>query len=131
MKLNDKLTHRGGLDRTLLALADPTRRAILRRLIRKGETRVTELARPFAISLNAVSKHIRALEQAKLVRRRRVWREHLVSFNPAPLDGVVRWVEQTRGLSAGRPDAGERMFKQKDKTKPTGKSTSKQPKSKR
>jgi DNA-binding transcriptional ArsR family regulator len=48
------------LDRTLLALADPTRRAILRRLS-EGESRVTELARPFAMSLNAVSNHIRLL----------------------------------------------------------------------
>ncbi len=68
------------LDHTLMALADPTRRAILQRLSR-GETRVTELARPFAMSLNAVSKHIRVLERsAWLVRRRRVGREHWLSF---------------------------------------------------
>ena len=59
------------LDRTLLALADPTRRAILQRLS-SGEARVTEVARPFSISLNAVSKHILVLERAKLVKRRRV-----------------------------------------------------------
>ena len=58
------------LDRTLTALADPTRRAILQRLSR-GEARVTELAQPFAMSLNGVSKHIRMLERAELVRRRR------------------------------------------------------------
>lgn len=63
------------LNSTLMALADPTRRAILERL-RTGETRVTEIARPFAMSLNAVSKHIRVLEQARLVRRRRAGREH-------------------------------------------------------
>ena len=54
------------IDRTLMALADPTRRAILQRLS-EGEVRVTELARPFAMSLNAVSKHIRVLERAQLV----------------------------------------------------------------
>src|ERR671911_1962612 len=75
------MTVQANLDQTLMALADPTRRAILQRLSR-GEARVTELARPFAISLNSVSKHIRVLERAKLVRRRRAGREHLMSFNP-------------------------------------------------
>ena len=69
------------LDHTLAALADPTRRAILQRLAR-GEARVTELADPFNMSLNAVSKHIRMLERADLVRRRRVGRDHFLSFNP-------------------------------------------------
>ena len=69
------------MDLTLTALAHPVRRAILERVM-QTELRVTELAEPFAMSLNAVSKHIRMLERAGLVSRRRVWREHLVSFNP-------------------------------------------------
>ena len=69
------------LDQILVALADRRRRAILQRLAH-GEARVTDLARPFAISLNSVSKHIRVLERARLVRRRRAGREHLMSFNP-------------------------------------------------
>jgi DNA-binding transcriptional ArsR family regulator len=52
--------------------------------IGSGEARVTDLARPFPISLNSISKHIRVLEAAKLVRRRRVGREHLLSLNPVP-----------------------------------------------
>src|SRR3989442_312591 len=56
---------RADLDQTLIALADRTRRAILQRLL-KGEARVTELARPFAMSLNSVSKHIRVLERAEI-----------------------------------------------------------------
>ena len=64
------MANQADLDRTMVALADPTRRAILRRLA-QGEARVTELARPFAMSLNSVSKHIRMLESARLVRRRR------------------------------------------------------------
>ena len=66
------------LDHTLLALADPTRRAILQRLAQSpaGEARVTEIAAPFAISLNSVSKHIRILERARLLRRRCIGREH-------------------------------------------------------
>jgi hypothetical protein len=50
------------------------------------------------MSLNAVSKHIRVLERAQRVRRRRVWREHLVSFNPAPLDEVSAWIDKRRRL---------------------------------
>lgn len=80
------------LDETLLALADPTRRAILQRLS-EGDARVTDLARPFAMSLNAVSKHIRTLERARLVERRRVGREHVLSLRPEPLDETARWIE--------------------------------------
>jgi DNA-binding transcriptional ArsR family regulator len=85
------------LDQTLTALADPTRRAILRRLS-QGEARVTEVARPFAMSLNSVSKHIRMLERARLVRRRRIGREHLLSFDPAPLDEAAAWIEAQRAF---------------------------------
>lgn len=83
------------LDHIFDALADPTRRALLER-IGKGEVRVTDLARPFPISLNSISKHIRVLESAKLVRRRRVGREHLLSLNPVPLDEVAAWIESHR-----------------------------------
>src|ERR1700719_4764246 len=83
------------LDQTLMALADPTRRAILQRLS-AGEARVTELARPFAMSLNAVSKHIRVLEHARLVRRRRAGREHVLSFNARPLEEAAAWIATQR-----------------------------------
>lgn len=92
------------LDHTLIALADPTRRAILQRLSR-GETRVTELARPFEISLAAVSKHVRMLERAQLVRRRRVGREHFLSYDPKPIDDAARWLETQRAEWASRLDA--------------------------
>ena len=85
------------LDHTLIALADPTRRAILARLA-SGEARVTDVARPFPISLNSVSKHIRILERADLVRRRRQGREHLLTLNPAPLDAASKWMEEQRAL---------------------------------
>ncbi len=102
-----------GLDQTLSALADPTRRAILERLA-AGEARVTELARPFAISLNSVSKHIRRLERARLVRRRRAGREHLLSFDPAPLAEAAAWIERQRAFWTGRLDALERELRQAD-----------------
>ena len=83
------------LDETLGALADPTRRAILLKLS-EGEARVTDLAAPFDISLNSVSKHIRILERARLVTRRKVGREHLLSRNARSLDEAAAWIHQLR-----------------------------------
>ena len=89
------------LDHTLIALADPTRRAILKRLA-QGEARVTELAAPFAISLNSVSKHIKLLERAELVSRRKAGREHILRFCPEPLLAARQWIErQERFWKAG------------------------------
>ena len=97
------------LDQTLMALADPTRRAILTRLTR-GDVRVTDLARPFAMSLNAVSKHIRVLERAHLVSRQRSGREHVLSFNPTPLDDVTAWMNQQQAFWTSRLNALEAML---------------------
>jgi DNA-binding transcriptional ArsR family regulator len=99
------------LDATLTALADPTRRAILARLA-QGEARVTELARPFPISLNSVSKHIRMLERAGLVSRRVDGREHILSFRPSPLDEVTGWVEAQKKLWAWRLGELETVLKE-------------------
>jgi DNA-binding transcriptional ArsR family regulator len=110
MKMNDDAQD---LDLTMAALAHPTRRAILERVMQQ-ETRVTELAEPFAMSLNAVSKHIRMLERARLVRRRRVWREHLVSFNPAPFEQALAWIEKTRTFWSTQLDALEALLKAED-----------------
>ena len=103
------------LDQTLLALADPTRRAILQRLSH-GEARVTELAHPFNMSLNAVSKHIRILERADLVRRRTAGREHFLSFNRQRLDEVANWIETQRAAWNARLDALEALLREEDKT---------------
>lgn len=91
------------LDQTLMALADPTRRAILKYLSRK-EARVTEVARPFAMSLNAVSKHILILERARLVHRRRQGREHFLSANPEPLNEAADWIDEYRHMWQERLD---------------------------
>jgi DNA-binding transcriptional ArsR family regulator len=101
------------LDATLLALADPTRRAIVRRLA-QGEARVTEIAAPFPISLNAVSKHIRVLERAGLVRRRVVGREHILTFNPAPLDEAAAWIASQQATWQQRFDALEALLAAED-----------------
>lgn len=108
------------LDRTLVALADPTRRAILQRLSR-GEARVTELAEPFAISLNSVSKHIRMLERAALVRRRRAGREHFLSLDPAPLSAAARWITAQESLWARRLDALDALLDEEDRGDARGK----------
>jgi DNA-binding transcriptional ArsR family regulator len=94
---------------TLMALADPTRRAILQRLS-AGEARVTEVAEPFDMSLNAVSKHVRVLERARLVKRRRVGREHILSFNPRPLHEAADWMAAQRAFWVGRLSALESLL---------------------
>lgn len=83
------------LSSTFAALADPTRRAILSRLA-AGETSVTELAKPFAMSLPAVSKHLKVLERAGLVERRRQAQWRPVRLHAAPLKDVDAWVERYR-----------------------------------
>ena len=82
------------LDTVFSALADPTRRAILQRLSR-GEATVTELAEPFAdaMSLPAISKHLRVLETAGLVARHRDGRVHHMRLHPAPLRDAAEWLD--------------------------------------
>jgi len=101
------------LDDTLIALADDTRRKILGRLA-SGEARVTEVAAPFGISLNSVSKHIRLLERAGLVRRRVSGRDHFLSLEPRPFDELTRWMHETRGFWSSRLDRLEAALRAED-----------------
>jgi DNA-binding transcriptional ArsR family regulator len=101
------------LDDTLVALADDTRRSILRRLA-EGNARVTEVAAPFDISLNSVSKHIRILERAGLVRRRIAGRDHFLSLDPAPLDSAQAWMQQQRAAWTRRLDKLEAALRAED-----------------
>lgn len=101
------------LDDTLIALADETRRGILRRLA-SGEARVTELAQPFDISLNSVSKHIRILERAGLVRRRVAGREHFLALEPKPFDELAEWMRRTREFWSSRLDLLEAALRAED-----------------
>src|SRR6266446_37199 len=91
------------LNRTFAALADPTRRRILAHLAR-GSSRVTHLARPHAMSLPAVSKHLRVLEQAGLLRRRRYGRIHEMQLDARPLQKAAQWVEEYRKFWEGSLD---------------------------
>jgi DNA-binding transcriptional ArsR family regulator len=83
------------LSTTFAALADPTRRAILAQLA-AGETSVTELAEPFAMSLPAVSKHLKVLERAGLIARSRDAQWRPCRLKAAPLEDVAKWVDEYR-----------------------------------
>ena len=91
------------LSATFSALADPTRRAILERLV-AGETSVTELAKPFAMSLPAVTKHLKVLQSAGLITRSRQAQWRPCRLNPEPLRDVAGWVEPYRRLWDERLD---------------------------
>jgi DNA-binding transcriptional ArsR family regulator len=83
------------LSRTFAALADPTRRAILQRLI-EGEATVNELAKPFPITSQAVSKHLRVLERAGLIERSRTAQLRPSRLRGAPMKEAVEWLETYR-----------------------------------
>jgi DNA-binding transcriptional ArsR family regulator len=91
------------LSATFAALADPTRRAILARLV-AGETSVTELAKPFAMTLPAVTKHLKVLEGAGLITRSRNAQWRPCRLDAAPLRDVADWVEPYRRLWDERID---------------------------
>ncbi len=104
------------LDDVLVAIADPTRRAILDRLTH-GPARVTDIAEPFNMSLAGVSKHLRMLERAGLVRRARRGREHTLTLDARPLRRVVRWTSRYERFWNERLDRLEAFFDQKGQSK--------------
>ncbi|HEX5387296.1 MAG TPA: metalloregulator ArsR/SmtB family transcription factor [Gemmatimonadales bacterium] len=111
--------HQTALDRTFAALADPTRRAIVARLSR-GEAAIGDLARPFAMSLPAVSKHIRVLERAGLASVRREGRRRRCRLVAAPLHGAADWVEQYRRFWEGQLDQLARYLDDETSTEKEG-----------
>lgn len=92
------------LDRTFGALADGTRRAILKRLV-DGDATVGELARPFRMSRPAISKHLRVLERAGLVRCSRDGRVNRCRLERAPLEDAAVWIDRHRSFWSGQLDA--------------------------
>jgi DNA-binding transcriptional ArsR family regulator len=92
------------LDRTYAALAHPIRRGMLE-LLRDGDLRVTKIAAPFSVSLAAASKHVRVLESAGLVSRTIVGRDHVLRFQPHPLEAAARWIDASRSFWEARLDA--------------------------
>ncbi len=77
---------------------------------------MTEIAEPFAISLNSISKHIRILERAHLIRRRRAGRDHFLSFDPTPLNAAADWIEGQRALWNMRLDLLDEVLSATDET---------------
>lgn len=92
------------LDTTFAALADPTRRAILARLARDGEVTVNELADPFPVSVQAISKHLKVLQRAGLITRGRTAQLRPSRIEGAPLREAADWLEQYREVWEGRLD---------------------------
>jgi DNA-binding transcriptional ArsR family regulator len=97
------------LSATFAALADPTRRAILARLV-EGDATVNELAAPFPITLQAVSQHLRVLERAGLIERGRTAQLRPSRLRGAPLRDAAEWIERYRGFWEESFDAMERRL---------------------
>ncbi len=138
------------LDTTFAALGDPTRRAIVQRLA-AGAATVKELARPFSISLPAISKHLRILEQAGLLKREIDGRVHHCQLNPIPLQEAQDWLswhqqfcerqfdsleqylhasnypplKKGKSLWPPSPNPAQRLYKYPERSKPTGRKSSK------
>ena len=101
------------LDDVFRALADPTRRAMLRSLV-SGQRNIGELAAPFRMSFAAASKHVRVLERAGLVRRRVEGRSHICRIEPAPLQAADAWLRFYEGFWTEKLDALEAALKADD-----------------
>jgi DNA-binding transcriptional ArsR family regulator len=107
------------LDRVFSAVSDATRRTILETLAKKPAT-ITEIATPFDVSLNAVSKHVMVLERAGLIRREIRGREHLCWLDPQPLREATAWLDHYRQFWNVRLDALEKYVARRAKTKKKG-----------
>lgn len=105
------------LSAVLGAISHPSRRAIIARLA-KGPARVTEIAAPFDMSLNAVSKHLKVLERAGLIHREKQGRDHMIEFRGRPLHQVVRWAHEYERFWNERLDVLEASFQKERSRKP-------------
>lgn len=102
------------LDATYSALADPTRRAILARLA-QGEASVREIADPFPISAPAISRHLKVLEDAALIARRKQGQTHILSLNPTGLKSAQEWLDHYRAFWTGAFDRLDAHLKKEPK----------------
>ena len=118
LTLKHMLNHSPSLDRVFQALADPTRRAIVERLI-LGEAPVSELAKPLAMSLAAVVQHIQNLEQSGLIRTQKIGRVRTCRIDPQTLRAAETWIAQRRTLWEQRLDRlGALLAEQPETTEP-------------
>ena len=107
------------LDATFHALADPTRRGMLARLA-LGEQSIGELAEPLAMSFAGASKHVKVLEDAGLISRRKAGRTHLISIEARPLEEAEKWLRQWEKFWSGRLDRLEALIERDTKEKKNG-----------
>jgi DNA-binding transcriptional ArsR family regulator len=103
------------LDTTFRALADPTRRGILASLA-SGEKSIGELAEPFAMTFAGASKHVKVLEEAGLIARRKLGRTHLIKIEAKPLEEAERWLRQWEKFWTANLDRLEALI-ERDKGK--------------
>ncbi|QIG48308.1 winged helix-turn-helix transcriptional regulator [Nordella sp. HKS 07] len=108
------------LSDVLTAISHPTRRAIIGQLA-KGPARFSDVAAPFDTALNAVTKHLKLLERAGLIERRKQGREVFISFRPEPLREVAGWVKDYERFWTQHLDRFERYFADKNEKKAKGK----------
>src|SRR3569832_43573 len=101
----------------LTAISHPTRRAIIGQLAAKGPTRFLDVAKPFDTALNAVTKHLKLLERAGLIERRKQGREVFISFRGEPLRQVAGWVHDYERFWNARMDRFEQHFRDKKEKK--------------
>jgi DNA-binding transcriptional ArsR family regulator len=101
------------LDDVFHALADPTRRAMLRRLA-GGERNIGQLAQPFSMSFAAASKHVKVLEDAGLVRRHVRGREHVCRIEARPLAAADQWLRDFEGFWSGQLDGLDALLREED-----------------
>ena len=99
----------------LTAISHPSRRAIIGKLAESGPTRFTDVAKPFDVALNAVTKHLKLLERAGLIEREKQGREVLISLRPEPLRLVAGWVHEYERFWNERLDQFGQHFKNKRK----------------
>ena len=104
------------LDATFRALSDPTRRGMLASLA-LGEKSIGELAEPFAMSFAGASKHVKVLEDAGLIGRRKVGRTHLIKIEAKPLEEAERWIRQWEKFWTVRLDRLDALIEQDKETK--------------
>lgn len=105
------------LNAVFSALADPTRRKIVERLSRQSEIPVSELARPFQMSLPAISRHLRVLEDARLIRRQRHGRVHQIRIDDQGLKDAQKWITRYAQAWETRFDAIDQILLNKKKKK--------------
>jgi DNA-binding transcriptional ArsR family regulator len=109
------LNQSGALDQVFHALSDPTRRAIVERL-GTGAASVTDLARPFTISMPAVMQHLRVLEQSGIVRSKKAGRVRTCRIEPTALEDAERWIQRQASWERRLDRLGDVLAKQVDQT---------------